>query len=133
MKEQADFDLERVMDLFDTALTSDDQRVQSALRQLLTIVALRQTQEDGKSLIASRNGPLRQMQEDMRDLSRAINRLQEELYQVKTQMNRNPYPQPYTGTNPYTLSGTSYSSNGEISADSIRLAQISKDLQKEDK
>ena len=44
MKEQADFDLERVMDLFDTALTSNDQRVQSALRQLLTIVALTQTQ-----------------------------------------------------------------------------------------
>ena len=37
-KTQADFDIERMFDMLDTALTSKDERVQSALRALLTII-----------------------------------------------------------------------------------------------
>ena len=104
MKEQADFDLERVMDLFDTALTSNDERVQSALRQLLTIVALTQTQEDGNMAISERYGPLRQMQEDIRNLGNTIHRMESELNSIRNSLNR-PY-NPYPGQHPYSGTGT---------------------------
>ena len=39
-KDQADFDLERFVDMFDTAMTSNDPRVVETLRKLMMIVAL---------------------------------------------------------------------------------------------
>lgn len=87
---QADFDLERVMELFDTALTSRDERVQNALRQLLTIVALTSTQEDGRMAIEQSHGPLRQMQQDINNLSRSLHRLREEVHIMQNKMST-PY------------------------------------------
>ena len=123
---QADFDLERVMDMFDTALTSRDERVQNALRQLLTIVALTSTQEDGRMAIESSYGPLRQMQEDINNLSRSLQRLREDFHIMQRKMTApsSPYPSAPVGpwgqnpNAPYTLTGgygpASYSSQVEI-------------------
>lgn len=116
---QADFDLERVMELFDTALTSRDERVQNALRQLLTIVTLTTTQEDGKMAIEQSHGPLRQMQQDINNLSRSLYRLREEVQMMQTKISTpyNPYPgQPYTapGTGPYTLGGAGTGGYGPL-------------------
>jgi hypothetical protein len=46
-KTQADFDLEKMFAYLDEALTSKDERVQSALRGLLTIIELTRPQDDG--------------------------------------------------------------------------------------
>ena len=39
-KDQADFDLERFIEMFDEALTSNDERVINALRSLMMMVIL---------------------------------------------------------------------------------------------
>ena len=72
-KDQTDFDLERFIDMFDTALTSDDPRVVETLRKLLMIVAL--TRPETPEEI----GPLRRLYEDVRHLNRKIDRLEEEM------------------------------------------------------
>jgi hypothetical protein len=57
--DQADFDLDRFVDMFDEAMTSKDPRVVETLRKLLMIVALTrpETYEDH----GRRSGPLRRL------------------------------------------------------------------------
>jgi hypothetical protein len=93
-KTQADFDLERLFEYLDEALTSRDERVQSALRGLLTIIELTRTQDDGKMAIETSHGPLRQMQEDLNNISRRLYNLQEEVRQIKQP--------PYVPSAPYS-------------------------------
>ena len=93
-KDQADFDIERMFAYLDEALTSKDERVQSALRGLLTIIELTRTQDDGKNLVETSHGPLRQMQEDVKHMNRRLNNLAEEMRQMK----QPPYAPP---ANPY--------------------------------
>ena len=135
-KTQADFDIEKMFAYLDEALTSKDDRVQSALRGLLTIIELTRPQDDGRMAVETSHGPLRQMQEDLRHISRRLNNLQEEVRQIKQPpyvpaQPYNPgvggpypmgpyqpgYPNPYSpnwGPNPnmpYTTSKTSSSSS----------------------
>ena len=102
-KTQADFDLEKMFEYIDEALTSRDERVQSALRGLLTIIELTRTQDDGKMAVETSHGPLRQMQEDLTHMNRRLNNLAEEM----RQMRQPPYvpPQPYNpgAGNPYPM------------------------------
>lgn len=93
-KRQADFDLERVMDLFDDALTSKDERVVNALRQLLMITALT-APESNDGIMDKRTGPFRQLQEDLNDLHRRLNTMENEM----NNMRRQPYTPPVQ--NPY--------------------------------
>lgn len=93
-KTQADFDLEKLFEMLDEALTSKDERVQSALRGLLTIIELTRTQDDGSNLVETSHGPLRQMQEDLRNISRRLNNLEGEVRQIK-QPPFAPPPNPY--------------------------------------
>ena len=58
-KDQADFDLERFVDMFDEALTSQDPRVMDALRSLMMIVTL--TCPESKTEHSRRDGPLRRL------------------------------------------------------------------------
>ena len=131
-KTQADFDLEKMFEYIDEALTSKDERVQSALRGLLTIIELTRTQDDGRMAVETRLGPLRQMQEDFDNIIRRLNNLEGEVRQRGTFVPPAPYnpgagspspwnpgagspytPAPYYGPNwgidpnmPYTTSGT---------------------------
>lgn len=73
---QADFDMERFVDLFDEAMTSSDPRVIETLRKLMMIVALTRP-EDRSHSIDRRTGPLRQMYEDVRSCHRRISDLEE--------------------------------------------------------
>ena len=73
--DQADFDLERFIDMFDTALTSNDPRVVETLRKLLMIVALTKPEGPDHGDV----GPLRRLYDDVYDLNRKINRLEEEI------------------------------------------------------
>ena len=74
--DQADFDLERFVDLFDEAMTSKDPRVIETLRNLMMIVAL--TRPETYSEHGRRHGPLRRLFEDMHDLNRRVSRMEEE-------------------------------------------------------
>jgi hypothetical protein len=84
-KDSADYDLERLTELFDEALTSDDPRVKNALRQLMMIVVL--TSEDhedrDKQRLTGRIGPMRRMQEDLRDLMRTVQDLKHEIQNLQ--------------------------------------------------
>ena len=114
---QADFDLERMFGMLDEALTSKDERVQDALRGLLTIIALTRTQDDGKNLVETSHGPLRQMQEDLKHISRRLNTLEGEVRQRGTYVPpANPYipnqpynPGPGGPVGPYVNPGSPYS------------------------
>lgn len=131
---QADFDLERVMDMFDQALTSKDERVINALRSLLMIVTL--TAPEGEDDVHGRSGPFRQLQEDIRNLSRRVGELEGQLNRVTvrpvtgTGLPSNPYsnpgsPYPTTTTGPWwgvTPGSTTYSTSNPSSSVSLNLS-----------
>lgn len=81
-KDQADWDLERCFEMFDEALISKDERVVNALRNLLMVVTLTAPESD-LSGIDSRQGPLRRMIEDQRNLIRRLNAMEDSLGQLK--------------------------------------------------
>ena len=84
-KDAADYDLERFTEMFDQALISNDPRVKNALRQLMMMVILTDT-DDHEGERRARHGPLRQMQQDMRDQFRWIQRLEQEIETLKKQI-----------------------------------------------
>ena len=91
--DQADFDLERFINLFDEAMTSKDPRVIETLRSLMMIVALTRP-ETGTVSIDRNQGPLRRLFEDMHNLNRSVGRLQEEVNDLRFRentKNRNPW------------------------------------------
>lgn len=87
-KDTADYDLERFTEMFDQAMTSSDPRVKNALRQLMMMVILTDTGDHEAEQRANR-GPLRQMQEDIRDQFRWIQRLEHEVKSLKHQIGMN--------------------------------------------
>jgi len=80
-KDQADFDLERFVDMFDEALTSQDPRVINALRSLMMIVAL--TRPETHSEHDRRSGPLRRLFEDMNHLNRRMHDMEEKINDMR--------------------------------------------------
>lgn len=87
VKNQADWDLERCFEMFDEALISKDERVINALRSLLMIVALTAPESD-EQRIDGRRGPLRQLVGDHNNLVRSLNRLEDELQQLRNSLQR---------------------------------------------
>jgi len=81
-KDQADFDLERFIDMFDTAMTSDDPRVVETLRKLMMIVALTQP-ESGNHRHDRQHGPLRRMFEDMHHINRRMHDMEDAFRSVQ--------------------------------------------------
>ena len=70
-KDSADFDLDRFINMFDEALTSEDPRVIDALRGLLMIVTL--TRPEAKTAIDNQyRGPLRRLVDDVTNLNRRL-------------------------------------------------------------
>jgi len=67
-KDSADFDLDRFINMFDEALTSQDPRVIDALRGLLMIVAL--TRPEARTSVE--RGPLRSLVNDVTNLNRRL-------------------------------------------------------------
>ena len=78
-KDQADFDLERFIEMFDEALTSRDQRVMDALRGLMMITALTRPESRNSGLHDRNAGPLRRLYEDMHHLNRRLATVEDEL------------------------------------------------------
>ena len=94
-KDQKDFDLEQIVELFDTALESDDPRIKDALRALLTITVLCTAERPHEKVM----GPFERMRDDMHNLNRRLSRMEDELNHVKMTM-------PKTTATPYTPPGT---------------------------
>jgi DNA primase catalytic subunit len=76
-KDQADFDLERFVDMFDEAMTSQDPRVMDSLRSLMMIVTL--TRPELKTEHSRNHGPLRRLFEDINHLNRRIYNLEDKI------------------------------------------------------
>lgn len=88
-KTQDDIDLETLIDLFDTALTSNNPAMKKAIKNLLLIATLIDSELEPEQRI---RGPLGQALDDMRDLTRRMDRLESDRWQVT-----NPGPGgPYT-------------------------------------
>jgi len=82
-KDQADFDLERFVDMFDEAMTSQDPRVIDTLRSLMMIVTLTRPESRDSGLHDRNSGPLRRLYDDVHNLNRRLHRLEDELQQVR--------------------------------------------------
>ena len=90
-KDSSDFDLEQFVDLFDTALSSDNPAVKRALKNLLMIATLVDSDLTPEQRV---KGPLRRLVDDLREVNRRIDRLQEE--QAQRSYTRT-VTTPYTG------------------------------------
>jgi len=84
--EQADFDLDRFINLFDEAMTSRDPRVVETLRNLLMIVAL--TRPETSEPFTNRRGPLRRLFDDVNNLTSRLHHMEEELRDVQNRSSR---------------------------------------------
>jgi hypothetical protein len=98
-KDQSDFDLEAFIDLFDEALTSDDPSVQKTLQHLMVIAALARNHAKHDH----RDGPMRRMFENQRDLIRRLERLESDRGRLHPGFGPVPnipaiWPSPTTGT-----------------------------------
>jgi hypothetical protein len=81
-KTQADFDLERFIDMFDEALTSKDERVINALRSLMMMVIL--TKPEDRNPMADRDsGPLRQLYDDVRHINRRLHHTEDTVRELE--------------------------------------------------
>lgn len=81
-KDQADFDLERFIDMFDTAMTSSDPRVVETLRKLMMIVALT-APETGRLDNDRQRGPLRRLFEDVHHINRRMHEMEDAFRSVQ--------------------------------------------------
>ena len=79
-KDQADFDLERFIDMFDEAMTSKDERVINALRSLMMIVTL--TRPEVRMEMGRNTGPLRRLFEDVQHINRRVYDLEDTIRRV---------------------------------------------------
>ena len=84
--DQADFDLERFIDMFDEAMMSNDPRVVETLRRLMMIVAL--TAPETRKEHHRNSGPLRRLFEDMNHLNNRLHRIEEDLHRVTRAQSR---------------------------------------------
>ena len=78
-KTQADFDLERFINMFDDALTSTDPRVKNALQNLMMMVILTESDAPGTRMV----GPLRQLYEDVHTINRRLHRVEDNVQDLK--------------------------------------------------
>lgn len=100
-RDKSDFDLEIFLDLFDTAMSSDNPAVQRALKNLLLVASLVDSDTKPEARV---RGPLRRLVDDLQNLNRRISHLesinQPRTYAVPGTINT-PWittTQPTTGT-----------------------------------
>jgi hypothetical protein len=93
-KDQADFDLERFVDMFDEALTSQDPRVMNALRSLMMMVTLTRPESRDSGLHDRNHGPLRRLYEDVNHLNSRLHRMEDEVRQMRNSY-KDKYSYPY--------------------------------------
>ena len=100
-KDQADFDLERFVDMFDEALTSQDPRVINALRSLMMMVTLTRPESRDSGLHDRNHGPLRRLYEDVNHLNSRLHRMEDEVRQMRQVQVTEGYKKAYSYDYPY--------------------------------
>jgi hypothetical protein len=107
--DQADFDLERFIDMFDEALTSKDPRVMETLRSLMMIVTLTRPESRNSGLHDRNAGPLRRLFDDMHQLHRRVNRMEEEQRDMQNRLTRDQFDKnrvySWDNQDKYTMAG----------------------------
>jgi hypothetical protein len=93
-KDQADFDLERFVDMFDEALTSQDPRVMNALRSLMMMVTLTRPESRDSGLHDRNHGPLRRLYEDVNHLNSRLHRMEDEVRRMSNSY-KDKYSYPF--------------------------------------
>jgi hypothetical protein len=93
-KDQADFDLERFVDMFDEALTSQDPRVMNALRSLMMMVTLTRPESRNNGLHDRNAGPLRRLYEDVNHLNSRLHRMEDEVRRMSNSY-KDKYSYPF--------------------------------------
>jgi hypothetical protein len=79
--DQDNYDLEKIVDLFDRAISSNDPRVSKALRDLLLIVAL--TDSEDMNMSNPHRRPWRKMQDDLQTVTYRICDLERKVYELQ--------------------------------------------------
>jgi hypothetical protein len=100
-KDQADFDLERFVDMFDEALISQDPRVMNALRSLMMMVTLTRPESRDSGLHDRNHGPLRRLYEDVNHLNSRLHRMEDEVRQMRQVQATEGYKKAYSYDYPY--------------------------------
>lgn len=87
-----DLSLDRMVEMFDAALTSNDKRVVDALRSLLMVVILTSNDSDSQRPI----GPFRELVNEVDNLHRRLQRAEAEISRIHANLNQtNPWsPDP---------------------------------------
>jgi len=101
--DQADFDLDRFIDMFDEAMTSKDPRVIETLRSLMMIVTL--TRPEASTKHDRLTGPLRRLFDDMYNLNRRMSQMDEDVRKIANVINRDAQPYRWEAEDKYTMLG----------------------------
>lgn len=72
-KDSSDFDLEQFVDLFDTAMCSDNPAVQRAFKNLLLVATIADSSVSGEQRV---KGPLRSLVDSVGHINRRMNQLE---------------------------------------------------------
>jgi hypothetical protein len=117
-KDSSDFDLDTFVDLFDTAMTSNNPAVKKAFKNLLMVASIVHPKEERFD-----KGPLRRLVEDVQTLTRKVNSLQDDFYRKNPAPPPAPSPLPNaptwispntSGSPPLWPPGTIVASNSEL-------------------
>lgn len=124
LKEQADFDLERFIEMFDEALTSEDERVINALRSLMMMVILTKPEVDDGIKI----GPLRQMFDDLHNINRRMHSLEDTIRQMEynqrrdSEVSRSHYAGSYSNSWPHDSANYSLGKDFNLTSSEYKAA-----------
>ena len=105
-KDQADFDMDRFIDMFDEALASRDPRVIETLRSLLMITTLTRPEPYSGPAIDRQHGPLRRLAEDVRQAHRRISDLEDMVRMVmreRSEAQNAKWPRQEVAMEKYTM------------------------------
>ena len=100
-KDQADFDLDRFIDMFDQAMVSRDPRVVDALRSLMMMVILTKPEVNASPIVDRERGPLRRMYDDLGNLNRRMSRVEDEIRHTQKSTAASKYSYSRSNSNPW--------------------------------
>lgn len=101
-----EFDLEKFVDMFDTAMCSDNPTVQKCFKNLLLVVAIAHAED----VTDKTDGPLRGLVRRIDELERKLSNLEYLQHNIYKDNVNNPYqPTPYKHTPVWTTTNTGVS------------------------
>jgi hypothetical protein len=99
--DQKDYDLEQLVKVIDSALTSDNVAVQNALRSLLMVATIVSAEHPDQVM---KNGPLARVFEDYNNLARRLSSLEDDVRKIQWDQQKQkvePFAPPYNPGSPF--------------------------------